>query len=41
MSTEISWLPELENLSLKLIDPVLPDLRIFVEEHEGSIHSNS
>ena len=37
----VSRLPELNSLPLKLIDDVLPELRIFIEELEGSIGNNS
>ena len=40
-AAEISRLPGLEKLPVDLIDLVLPRLRRFVEEHEGSIRSNS
>jgi hypothetical protein len=37
----VSRLPELKGLPHSLIDAVLPDLRTFVAELEGSVHSNS
>jgi hypothetical protein len=37
----VSRLPELNNIPLTLIDPVLPNLRTFIEEQEGSIGNNS
>jgi hypothetical protein len=37
----VSRLPELNNVPLNLIDIVLPELRIFIEELEGSIGNNS
>jgi len=40
-AAEIARLPGLGNLPVDLIDLVLPGLRRFVEEHEGSIACNS
>ena len=37
----VSRLPELNNIPLTLIDDVLPQLRVFIEEHERSIGNNS